>query len=417
MRRFTPCVFMRKVPLLLIVCLILAFSSLVYPEIDIPTAGGTPRQETEPARPMTGAESDRGEHEFLPRPILFWKFKSKGPFVAAPGLAREKILVGDKFGILNCLSAKDGRKQWSRRFSGYFLSSPVVDGESVFIALSRREVTTYRESGGGIFGSSPRVTSLVEEDGEVRCLDLHRGRRRWKRNFSRPVHSSPVPAGDRLVVGCLDYKVYCLDRDTGSIIWSYKTGGPVDASPVICDGRVLAGSRDGILYCLNLKGGRQYWQFNLGLRVTAAPVCEAGRVYVGADNKEVYCIDVQTGKPVWKAGTDGSLAASPLIYRGSIYPVTREGKIYCLRADNGKERWSHRLSRRFYSSPRPFAGSIMISSATGVIYCLDIEDGAVLWEYNLFSGAPAWLSLSGNRIFAASSDRKVYCLGERTGRR
>lgn len=401
----------------LIVLCLLAAPSLVCAEIRIPVDGGPPRQKTEPTHPETGISPDGERSNFLPRPLLLWKFKSKGPFSCAPCLIQGRVIIGDKDGTLSCLSAENGRKQWSRRFSGYFLASPVVDGENVFIALSRREDTTYRESGGGIFGSSSRTIRLVEEDGEVRCLGLRRGRRRWKRNFSRPVHSSPVLAGDRLIVGCLDYKVYCLDRDTGSIIWEYKTGGPVDASPVICDGRVLVGSRNGILYCLNLKGGRQYWQFSLGPRVTAAPVCKAGRVYVGAGNEEVYCIDIQTGKPVWKTRTDGSLADSPLIYRGSIYPVTMAGKIYCLRADNGKEQWSRKLSRRLYSSPRPFAGSILISSATGVIYCLDIEDGTVLWEYNLFSGAPAWLSLSGDRIFAASPDRKVYCLGEVIGRR
>ncbi|MFH1039009.1 MAG: PQQ-binding-like beta-propeller repeat protein, partial [PVC group bacterium] len=266
-----------KVALLLIYC--------VLPALPAPAAGA------ESPPPPAAAETAAGEgNEALPRPRLLWQFKSKGPYDAEPAVSGGLVVAGDRAGILTCLEADSGRRIWSRRFSGYFSAPPVIEEEKVYISVSRREVTVSREPGGGIFGSPPRVTRTVEEDGEIRCLDLQNGRRRWKRPLPAPIHSSPVPAGDRLVAGCLDYKIYCLDRATGSIVWEFKAGALIDASPIVCGGRVVAGSRDGSLFCLDLGGGSQFWRVDLGSGVSVAPVCRDGRIYAGADNENLYCL-------------------------------------------------------------------------------------------------------------------------------
>ena len=357
-------------------------------------------------------QSTNDEAKGIGRPHLLWKFKSKGSFFSAPEVSGEMVIVGDAEGTLSCLSAEDGDKVWSRSFSGYFAASPVIADNRVYIAQSSREVIYNQESGGGIFQSAPRVSRMVEEDGAVRCLDLRYGRRRWKRNLPRPVHSSPVLEGDRVIVGCLDHKIYCLDRSTGTIIWDFKTDGPVESSPAVEDGMVLAGSRGGSIYCLDLKNGEEKWRFGMGKRVVSTPVCRDGMLFVGADNGEVYSILVKTGRPAWQIGIDGVLAGSPIVTGRYIYAGTTAGKLYCLRRKDGREVWSQKLSRRIISSPQGIKGGILVSTDQGVICCLDPADGTVKWKYNLFSGSTAWMTSDGDRIYAASSDRKVYCLGE-----
>ncbi len=122
-------------------------------------------------RPDSPARRSNDDKVNISRPHLIWKFKSKGSFSSAPAVSGEMVIVGDEEGTLSCLSADDGRKIWSRSFSGYFAASPVIDEKRVYITQSKREVTYYQESGGGIFQSAPRLTRLVEEDGAVRCLD------------------------------------------------------------------------------------------------------------------------------------------------------------------------------------------------------------------------------------------------------
>ncbi|MEA1928303.1 MAG: PQQ-binding-like beta-propeller repeat protein [Candidatus Auribacterota bacterium] len=356
------------------------------------------------------AKKDRDNVGDIPRPQLLWRFKSKGSFSSRAAVSGDRIVVGDNEGTLSCLSRRDGDRIWSRRFSGYFAAAPLIEGGRVYITPSRREITYYRDTGGSIFKSSARVTRTVEEDGEVRCLDLNYGRRRWKRRLSAPIHSSPVLGGDYLLVGCLNYKIYCLDRERGAIIWDFKTNGPIDQSPAVSDGMVLVGSGGGDLFCLELENGKERWRVGLGKKVVSSPVCRDGIVYVGAADEKVYAISLKTGRPIWKVGLDGVLTGDPVFSRDFIYAATSSGKLFCLAIKDGRIRWATRPSHFLLLAPRETEGSLIASNDKGVIYSFNMEDGEVRWKYHLFSGFVAGLTLSGNKIFASSSDRKLYCL-------
>jgi len=79
--------------------------------------------------------------------------------------------------------------------------------------------------------------------------------------------SSPVVAGGRLLVGCVDDQaVSCLDADNGKLLWQFTASGRVDSPPTVDDGLVLFGCTDGSVYCLRAADGELVWRFR------AAPV-------------------------------------------------------------------------------------------------------------------------------------------------
>lgn len=370
----------------------------------------TTSEEINSLNPIHTVEHSSFEENEIFRPRQLWCYKSKGSFCSAPVVSGERVIAGDKEGTLNCLSTVDGRKIWSRSFSGYLAATPVIDENNIYITPSSREVL-YFQKGGGFLQAASSITSAIQEKGAVRCLDLEYGRRRWKRRLPRPVHCSPVLAGDRLLVGCLDYKIYCLERATGSILWEFKSDGPVDYSPSIYKGKVIVGSRSGSVFCLSLEDGRKYWEFRVGKQVFSSPVSADGMVYIGASNGELHALSIKNGKPVWRIGLEEMPVDSPIIIGEFVFIASTAGKIYCLHRKKGAERWSQKLPGRIVSPPRVMAGGILASTDQGIIYYLASEDGEVHWKYNLFSHAAGWLTPAGGRIYVTSTDRKVYCLG------
>jgi outer membrane protein assembly factor BamB len=79
-----------------------------------------------------------------------------------------------------------------------------------------------------------------------------------------------------------------VDRATGEAVWTFETGGNVDSSPVIAGDKVLVGSDDGFLYMLALADGRKVWSYDLGGAVVASPAVSGGTVVIGSDGGTVF---------------------------------------------------------------------------------------------------------------------------------
>ena len=67
------------------------------------------------------------------------------------------------------------------------------------------------------------------------------------------VDSSPVVAGDKIIVGSDDGRLYMVSLATGKELWNYEIGQPVQSSPAVVDGHIVVGSEDGSVYCFGEK--------------------------------------------------------------------------------------------------------------------------------------------------------------------
>ena len=74
----------------------------------------------------------------------------------------------------------------------------------------------------------------------------------WVWNFSTggPVESSPVIAGDSVLVGSEDGSLYALDLATGALQWSLATQGPLYASLAVENGTAFAVDSQGNLWAV-----------------------------------------------------------------------------------------------------------------------------------------------------------------------
>ena len=74
-----------------------------------------------------------------------------------------------------------------------------------------------------------------------------RGKAAWTFKTGTEIKSSPVVAGDRVLIGSYDSHLYALGAKDGKLLWKMQTEGYVHATPAVVDGIAYIAGCDEIL--------------------------------------------------------------------------------------------------------------------------------------------------------------------------
>jgi len=203
---------------------------------------------------------------------VIWAFKhgtSGWPSTGSPAIMGNAIYIGLGTGTqLWALNLADGHILWSFDTGDRITSSPLVQGNTVYIA-------TWR---GKIF-------ALNRNSGQMRWVYLLNTVR--NQNVVDGVGGSMALANNRLYVGDYRGSILCIDALHGRLIWRFATGAQVLATPVVAGGRIYIGSGDGFFYALDSKTGRPTWRYATG-EIRGSASLANGRLYVGSLDGMVY---------------------------------------------------------------------------------------------------------------------------------
>lgn len=121
------------------------------------------------------------------------------------------LFVGSFDRSLHSLSVtQGGEERWVARGDGWFMSRPLVNGDTVFAATMR---------------------------GSVYAIDRATGAERW--SYTAPedaeFRAAPVLVGGNVVVAARDGRVFALDAGSGTLSWSQDTqaDGNLNADPLV----------------------------------------------------------------------------------------------------------------------------------------------------------------------------------------
>jgi outer membrane protein assembly factor BamB len=146
------------------------------------------------------------------------------------------------------------------------------------------------------------------------------------------------------------------------------------------------------------------------------PAVVGGRIYVGSGNGTgVYALNATTGAIVWHQTTAAAepFFASAAVAGGMIYIQGDTGLLYAFNT-SGTLQWSKQLGTSGLSGPVVVNGLIYVESGNS-IYALTTS-GNIQWSYVTGNAAEADAVAVGNgRVFATSTDGKVYAFDASTG--
>jgi len=303
--------------------------------------------------------------------VPVWEYDASAgfsPYSAA--IADSFLFIGNLQGEVHILQAATGKGVGSRDFGAAIVGTPVIDGSSLYVALSREEQNLLcydLESGSiawqkkiGDIESAPLlvgrrlyVTSL---QGKLVCVQTKDGETAWTYDLptnvrTRIIRSSPASDSSVVVFGCDDGNVYAVGIDDGKFHWRAETGASIVASPSISNGRVFVGSLDQSFYAFDITSGRQVWKQPLGAMIYASQAIGEKGVYVGTAGRNVYCLDRETGGIVWKTTTNNVINAAPLLSGNVLYVGCIDKTFYAYDATTGELLWKYAAEGRIKTMP------------------------------------------------------------------
>jgi len=250
------------------------------------------------------------------------------PFAVSTRVVADEFryFAGSDTGRAYSIRKKSASEEWTYRTGNRIQASPVVQGDSVFIAST--DGSAYRllsVAPGWITGSS------------------------WQRATGSRILGDPVPFSRWVLVGSSDYKLYCLEAQDGTPFWAFPAEAPIEDTPVVYSFR----SNQEFAYCvtvqrtpraekrtlfsLKLKDGSEMWR-RTGIR----KVVSLGRrsLYVINDpapgeGRFLIALDVMNGEEQFRIPADGfdfipinsADSGRDTSERGRVYMVAQDGTI------------------------------------------------------------------------------------------
>ena len=222
--------------------------------------------------------------------------------------------------------------------------------------------------------------------------------------------SSPVVAGEIVLVGSYDTHLYALDAKTGAVRWVLRTDGPVHSTAAVQNGVIYLGGCDERFRAVRLADGKVLFVIPLGAYTGASTLVDGTHAYVGTFDNDVVGIDLTAKKSLAVQGEGPRI--SVLIGGARRRRVMRrEPRQGAARDRRGHGEGSGKSSHaRVDSSPAVAGGRVVVGSSDGKLYILDAHTG----RQGLGDDAGDALTASPRSPTAASSSarrRELYCFG------
>lgn len=288
-----------------------------------------------------------------------------GTSVSSPVIANNAALgrtlayVGTLSGYFTAVDADTGQIVWSDNLGVSVYSSPLVEGNNVWVATKSgfmyklnaatgATVCTAAVKGGiqgtPVIGTPPGGTTtiylpavgngptghgLMYAFAEGTCLSQNLFKFKgypvgvasgaWD-----PLSYAVSAHGEGLLLWGSkdpDAQVYAVDAITGVVVWHFQTlqgadwdvgAGVTTSAPGVngfADGAAYVDGKDGILYALDLTTGQLLWSWNFGGNGPGLPVVQtnadttpalSGSTLVFATSGEVYAVNAMTGALLWQ---------------------------------------------------------------------------------------------------------------------
>lgn len=217
---------------------------------------------------------------------VLWKFKTNGRIRSTPVIQDKSVLVASYDGVLYGLDKTKGTQQWRYETEGAHLKSEDFGWDRNAI-----DATPFVAKDKLVFGS---------RDGNLYAVDMTTKALVWKFTYG-PTWSvaSPLVYQEKVFVGWSDNRLFgAVDLQTGKEVWKYEAGHHMYSSPVVAGNTVIVGSGDNKLYGFDTATGKVQWTFKTQGGIYSSPVLDSTTVYFGSDDGAMYALQGSSREPV-----------------------------------------------------------------------------------------------------------------------
>ncbi len=198
-----------------------------------------------------------------------WTFAdADGAWIASPAVVDEIIYAPNSDGKLYAIDL-DGAFMWAKAIGGALWSTPVTDGNLLYITSLDHHVYAFDPQEKEIIwkveldGAAPGAAA-IDEDGNlyvgtfgatVAKIDTATQAVDWQSNIQGWVWDAPVIDGTTLYVGDLEGYFHAFNTATGTENFDpIQPDGPITGSPLVLDEFIVIGTESGKVYAIDNEG-------------------------------------------------------------------------------------------------------------------------------------------------------------------
>jgi outer membrane protein assembly factor BamB len=330
----------------------------------------------------------------LPKELsLLWKFPvEKGSFESTPIVDGNSVYIGDMDGTFYALDLTTGQQLWKfdkgKEKIGFTSAAAVRDG----------------------------LVYAGDIDGELFCLNVATGEKKWSVKSEGEIDSAPNFYHGNLLFGSQDATLYCVDAKTGVEQWKHTIGDQIRCSPTVVQDRCFLAGCDGKLHVVNLHNGEEIGAMDIDSPTGSTPAVAGDFIYFGTEGATFFCVNWKTLKEVWhwsdkkrsmSIRSSAALTADAVVFGG------RDKMVHAFNPLTGDRLWDFTTKGKIDGSPVVVENRVFVGSSDGRVYGFNLKSGEKVWEYEAggsFVGSP---SVASGRLLIANSDGVVYCFGEK----
>jgi len=276
---------------------------------------------------------------------LKWRYTTGGKVRSSAAFSTNAVFFSSDDGLLYALDKRSGKLKWKFNLNDkdanrilpadhapwifdYTKSSPVVDGDVLYIGSSDHHLYTLSTSTGEL---------------------------KWRFRAGERIRATATFNDTLIFISSWDGSTYALNKQSGKLVWEHASQARIVSSPVRIGDNIIIGSRDTRIYALNAQQGHVVWHYKFSngswVESSAAKGENDNVFYIGSsDNKQLMKFDVNTGKPLWTFNTKGWAWGTPTYSNGLVYLgatgadshwTTVQRGFFAVDAATGKERWNY----------------------------------------------------------------------------
>lgn len=353
--------------------------------------------------------------------------------------------------------------RWRTPIAGLAHSSPVIQGERIFLTSAVRK-SGPAELKVGLYGDPSPEESEGEHDFVVLALDTRTGKVLWERTAwsGTPKHSrhpkssyaasTPATDGERVVVnfgteglyaftvdgaplwkvdlGDCDAGPYYSDDDSEDVQWGFASSPVIHGERVLVQCDVLS---QGFVAAFDVATGKELWRTpREEVSTWSTPTVDErdGRAQVICNGfKHIGGYELATGKELWKlvGGGDAPVPA-PVVVEDMVLITNAHGRlrpIYAISTaaegpispEHEAMLWCDLNGGNYMQTPLAYGTELYLLRDNGVLTCRDLATGEQHYSERLGDGSTGFTAsmVAGDgKLYATSEEGTIHVLAAGT---
>jgi len=216
--------------------------------------------------------------------LLNWTYTEAGDrFIGSSLIVGDQVIIPNADGLLYAFS-ESGNLQWTFDSGEAIWSTPVSDGENIYVASMNHKLF---------------------------AINVRTGNQVWEQDVAGTVVSDiSLDESGNIYVGTFSQEIVAVSASTGRIQWSSPTAEWIWGGVAAINGSVYAGDLEGNLYALDATNGAEQWRVATGGPITGTPLVGSESVVVGTENGQVISVSLD-GRIQWTQNFTGQAYSSP----------------------------------------------------------------------------------------------------------